>query len=51
MYIHLFFRVDYDTQLLKKNRNGKKQLMTLKRKLQGLKQINNEEQIAWAKTK
>ncbi|KAF1806527.1 S-adenosyl-L-methionine-dependent methyltransferase [Mucor lusitanicus] len=42
------WREPYDVQLVKKNRNGTKQLMNLKRKIQGLKDVRDESQRAWA---
>lgn len=42
------WREPYDVQLVKKNRNGTKQLMNLKRKIQSLKDVRDESQRAWA---
>lgn len=38
----------YETQLVKKNRNGTKQLMNLKRKIAELKDVRDDSQRAWA---
>ncbi|KAI8082079.1 S-adenosyl-L-methionine-dependent methyltransferase [Thamnidium elegans] len=42
------WKVDYETQLVKKNRNSIKQLISLKRKIAELKNVRDESQIAWA---
>lgn len=45
------WRDPYDTQLVKKNRNGLKALMNLKRKVKDLKDVKDETQRAWALSK
>ncbi|GAA5797290.1 hypothetical protein HPULCUR_002671 [Helicostylum pulchrum] len=42
------WKVDYETQLVKKNRNSIKQLISLKRKIAELKNVRDESQIDWA---
>lgn len=45
------WREPYDQQLIKKNRNGTKQLMNLKRKIACLPDVREESQRAWAFSK